>query len=543
MIECQDEERLIPDTERSGDNGILSGRQILLHHGPQEWVLAGEDVRGVLPVHSIHCGKHGHVRVSQNGLYNAPATFQRLMQNCLEELNLQFTLIYLDNVIIYSRMQEYHLTHLQAVLDHFAHHGLKLKPSKCHFFKENITYLGHEISAKGMLPGQEGIQKIANMGPPPTTITGIRKFVGAVGYFHHFIKNFSRITRPLDDLTSCENSKLKNHPVTFQTLKKKCMTAPVLAFADLEKPFVLETNASGIGLGAVLLQEQEDGKLHPLAYASRALHESQKNYHSSKLEFLALKWAIMEQFREYLMYKPFMVRTDNNPLTYIMMMPNLDAMGHRWVNTLAGFHFKIEYLKGTDNKVADVLSCVETRLDDATTKELLVDCPNTVLKGTGYANTNEDPEAWTKVQKEAFNEVIERANFQHIPHAETDNPMLIAKHEEVEKENAALVAQLVATRHIKHNLVITDWKALQEANPILRHVLKWVCMMGELKLTRMPGMLTAAPWRSTSRLSSTRLMLRLTAIGRRTLSSRMTYCSSGIQLKIAQRVCCCSSYQ
>ena len=137
-----------------------------------------------------------------------------------------------------------------------------------------------------MLPGQKGIQKIANMGPP-TTITGIRKFIGAVGYFHCFIKNFSCIARPLDDLTSCENSKLKNHPVTlmsaaleaFEALKKKCMTVPVLAFADLEKPFVLETDTSGIGLGAVLLQEEEDGKLHPVAYASRALHRSQKNYH------------------------------------------------------------------------------------------------------------------------------------------------------------------------------------------------------------------------------------------------------------------------
>ena len=130
-----------------------------------------------------------------------------------------------------------------------------------------------------MRPGQEGIQKIVNMGPP-TTVTGIRKFVGAVGYFRRFIKNFSRNARPLENLTSCKNSKLKKHPVTltpaaleaFETLKKKCMTAPVLAFADLEKPFVLETDASGIGLGAVLLQEQEDGKLHPVAYASRALH-------------------------------------------------------------------------------------------------------------------------------------------------------------------------------------------------------------------------------------------------------------------------------
>ena len=117
-------------------------------------------------------------------------------------LNLQFDLIYLDDIIVYSRTQDNHLTHLQAVLDRFVQHGLKLKSSKCHFFKENITYLGHKISTKGMLPAQEGIEKIANM-RLPSTVTGIRKLVGAVGYFRHFNKNFACITRPLDDLTSC----------------------------------------------------------------------------------------------------------------------------------------------------------------------------------------------------------------------------------------------------------------------------------------------------------------------------------------------------
>ena len=298
--------------------------------------------------------------------------------------------------------------------------------------------MGHEISAKAMLPGKEGTEKITNIGPP-TTMTRIRKFIGAVGYFRHFIKNFSCITRPLDDLTSCDNSKLKNHPITltpavlgvFETLKRKCMMALMLAFADLEKPFILETYVSGIGLGAVLLQEQEDKKLHPVTYASRALHRSEKNYHSSKLEFLTLKWAITEQFRGYLSYKPFVVQMDNNPLTYIMTTLNLDVMGHRWVNALARFDFKIEYLKGSDNKVTDVLSHVKTSLVDATTKEFLDEDPNFL---------SEDPNAWTKVQKEAVNEVMERAKFQHILHAETDNSMLIAKHDEVEKENAALVA-------------------------------------------------------------------------------------------------------
>ena len=123
-------------------------------------------------------------------LCNMPVTFQCLMQNCLSELNLSFAMVYLDNMIVYSEMPEDHLTWLQAVFDHFAHHGLKLKPSKCYFFKEEITYLGHEISAKGMLPRQKGVEEIAWMGPP-MMYTGVRKFIGAVGYFRCFIKNFT----------------------------------------------------------------------------------------------------------------------------------------------------------------------------------------------------------------------------------------------------------------------------------------------------------------------------------------------------------------
>ena len=125
-----------------------------------------------------------------HSLCNAPATCQHLMQNCLGELNLLFAMVFLDDVIVYSEMPEDHLTRLQAVFDCFAHHWLKLNPSKCHFFKEEISYLGHEISAKGMLPGQKGIEEITHMGPP-TMYTGIRKFIGAVGYFCCFIKNFA----------------------------------------------------------------------------------------------------------------------------------------------------------------------------------------------------------------------------------------------------------------------------------------------------------------------------------------------------------------
>ena len=123
----------------------------------------------------------------------------------------------------------------------------------------------------------------------------------------------------------------------------------MLAFADLKRPFLLETDASKYGLGAVPQQVQEDGRYHPVAYTSRALCGSKANYHSSKLEFLALKWVVTQQFKEYLMYQPFTIRTDNNPLTYVLTTPNLDATGHRWVSALAGFNFKLEYLCSTDN--------------------------------------------------------------------------------------------------------------------------------------------------------------------------------------------------
>ena len=151
----------------------------------------------------------------------------------------------------------------------------------------------------------------------------------ATGYFRRFIKGYAKIAKPLNDILSGTNSKLKgcfvrlppSAVVAFQELKMKCMTAPVLAFADFKKEFKLETDASGDGLGTILSQLQEDGLYHPIAYASRGLKGGETHYHSSKLEFLALKWAITDQFREYLQYTPFKVKTDNNPLTYMMTTP------------------------------------------------------------------------------------------------------------------------------------------------------------------------------------------------------------------------------
>ena len=272
-------------------------------------------------------------------LCNAPPTFQRLMQNCLGELNLTYCLIYLDDVIVFSDMPEEHLQRMRVVFNRLCEHSLKLKPSKCEVFKSEINYLAHHVSQKGVLPSKKNLESIAQC-PPPDTYTKVKSFVGLVGHYRCFIKGFAKIAALLYDLTRRDNKDKKSEHVNlspkareaFDRLKAACLQAPILSFPDFNKPFLLETDASGRGLGAVLSQKQADGRYHSIAYASHVINETEQRYHSNKQEFLALKWAVTEQFHEYLSpygknRNKFIVRTDNNPLTYIFSSANLDAAG------------------------------------------------------------------------------------------------------------------------------------------------------------------------------------------------------------------------
>ena len=179
-----------------------------------------------------------------------------------------------------------------------------------------------------------------------------------------------KIAQPLNKHLDGEGASRKSDRVSlskealeaFQALKQACMNSLVLAFANYTKDFLLKTDASKQGYRAVLSQKQEDGWFHLVVYGSQALTMHEKNYHSTKLEFLALKWAVTVHFKEYLLYQPFLVKTDNNPLTYIMTTPNLDATGHQWVGALAKFNFQLEYQKGWDNAVADSRSQITTHL-------------------------------------------------------------------------------------------------------------------------------------------------------------------------------------
>ena len=241
------------------------------------------------------------------GLCNAPPTFQRLMQNCLGELNLTYCLIYLDDMIVFSEMPEEHLHRMRVVFNHLQKHGLQLKPSKCEVFKPEINYLAHHVSQKGVLPSKKNLETIAQC-PPPDTYTKVKSFVSLVGHYRHFIKGFAKIAAPLYDLTSGNYKDKKSEHVdlspealeAFDHLKAACLQAPILAFPDFDKPFLLETDASGKGLGAVLSQKQADGQYHPIAYASDVMNETEQSFHSNKQDFLTLKWVVTEQFHEYL---------------------------------------------------------------------------------------------------------------------------------------------------------------------------------------------------------------------------------------------------
>ena len=269
----------------------------------------------------------------------------------------------MDDVIVFSKTPEEHITQLEAVFKKISDAGLKLKPSKCEFFKKRIHYLGHIVSNKGIETDPKKIEAIVNWSGPHT-VHEVRKFLGFTNYYRKFVYKYAQIARPLNKLISSENAKKKHKKVewgneqeqAFQKLKEACTKTPVLAYADYKKSFRLNTDASELSLGSVLYQQQEDSTFCVIAYASRSLSKTEKNYSAHKLEFLALKWVVTERFHEYLYGGNFEVYTDNNPLTYVLTTAKLDATGQRWITNLANYNFKIHYQSRKSNIDADALS-------------------------------------------------------------------------------------------------------------------------------------------------------------------------------------------
>lgn len=314
------------------------------------------------------------------GVTNAPSTFQRLMEKCVGDLHLSEVLVFLDDLIVFSETLEEHEERLMRVLHRLRDYGLKLSPEKCQFFKSSVKYLGHVVDAQGVHTDPDKVSALRDW-PRPGNREELKRFLGFSGYYRRFVEGYSKIAKPLNSLTAgyyppkkrgkvYKRDRPKNFVTprapfdaewtpecesAFRTLIDKLTSAPVLAFADPKLPYVLHTDACCEGLGAALYQEQDE-KLRVIAYASRGLSKSERNYPTHKLEYLALKWAICEKFHDFLYGTDFTVLTDNNPLTYVLTSAKLDAAGHRWLAALSTFRFNIKYRAGNANGDADGLS-------------------------------------------------------------------------------------------------------------------------------------------------------------------------------------------
>ena len=297
------------------------------------------------------------------GLTSAPATFQRLMENVLHGLHWKTLLLYLDDIIVISPDFETHLERLEEVFTRLQKAGLKLKPSKCHLFQEEVKYLGHIVSRNGISTDPEKVEAVAEW-PTPSNINDLRSFMGTVGYYRQYIEDFAEVSSPLTLLTckgqdwvwSCDQEQ------AFQRLKQNLVTAPVLHYPDPNLTYILDTDASASGVGAVLSQEK-DGMEGVIAFYSRRLNDAEKNYCVTRRELLAVIKAV-KHFRPYLYGRPFRLRTDHASLIWLCKRTEPTSQVARWLETLAEFSYSIEHRAGSKHGNADGLSrrpCAECK--------------------------------------------------------------------------------------------------------------------------------------------------------------------------------------
>lgn len=289
------------------------------------------------------------------GLKNAPATFQRTMNAVLIGLAGVICLVYMDDIIVFSYSLQEHCINLSKVFEALKKANLKIQLDKSEFLKKEVSFLGHIVNEEGVKPNPEKIEAIQNW-PIPNNEKEIKAFLGTLGYYRKFIKDFSRITKPLTQCLRKDEKVVHTHEFlkAFNKCKQILTSSAILVHPDFESPFILTTDASKYAIGAVLSQGPI-GRDKPIAFASRTLNKSEENYSTIEKELLAIYWAT-KYFRPYLFGNKFLLFTDHKPLTCAVNLKDPSGKIGRWMIALLDYSYDIRYRAGKQNVVADGLS-------------------------------------------------------------------------------------------------------------------------------------------------------------------------------------------
>jgi len=290
------------------------------------------------------------------GLKNAPATFQRVMDSILGDVIGLNCLVYLDDIIVFSASLQEHVIHLTSIFQKLRDANFKVQLNKSDFLRKETEFLGHIVTQEGIKPNPDKIAAIKNF-PCPKNKKEIKSFLGLLGYYRKFIKDFAKITKPLTKQLKGYNKTITiddEFTKTVDFCKILLTNDPILQYPDFTKPFILTTDASNFALGAVLSQGtlQND---KPVCFASRTLSDTEVNYSTIEKGMLAIIWAV-QYYRPYLFGTKFTIVTDHKPLTWLMNFKQPNSKVIRWRLQLLEYDFEVVYKNGSQNVIADALS-------------------------------------------------------------------------------------------------------------------------------------------------------------------------------------------
>jgi RNase H-like domain found in reverse transcriptase/Reverse transcriptase (RNA-dependent DNA polymerase)/Integrase zinc binding domain/Chromo (CHRromatin Organisation MOdifier) domain/Retroviral aspartyl protease len=345
--------------------------------------------------------RYGHYEflVLPFGLTNAPATFMNMMQIVFKDHLDDFVIVFLDDILIYSKTKQDHMKHVERVLQLLRENKLYAKQSKCEFFREKISFLGHVISGDGISMESSKVKAITEW-PTPNNVQDVRSFLGLAGYYRKFVSGFSRISSAMSELLQKDKPFIWTEAAqsSFDRLKLAVTTAPVLILPDASRPFTVTTDASGFAIGATLSQDHGKGE-QPIAFMSKKMLSAERNYAVHEQEMLAIICALKE-WRHYLYGKKFTIITDHKSLTYFVSQPNLSSRQARWQAFLSEFDFDIVYRAGKENVLADALS----RRSDHKESVVVADGKDTaaVTVNTVSESSSSDDDTLIKMIKDGY---------------------------------------------------------------------------------------------------------------------------------------------